>query len=336
MRFSSSFYLLLLLLPPLLFVLWKFLDRNRDVKIRKHFSKNNIEDFNLINEQEKKKNLYFRLFLLAAFASIVLALARPQFGMKQKNVLVSESSVVFLVDLSRSMLTRDLSPSRLEVLKEEIMQSLGKLAEIRVGLVAFAGSVNVISPMTSDLDAISSYVQSLSTDSVVSQGTRVDAGLEEAKGLFERSVGKDKKNESGKVIVLFSDGEDHQEKSIDYVKKMAKLGYTIFTVGVGTESGGYVPEAEYSSAYIKDASGQPVVSKPNFSFLKSVAKAGGGSFFYLSPASPLSVKLKKALDKIDGVSASKRQFVVRNELYQIFVVLSLIFFAVSIYIKRLW
>jgi len=334
-RFAAPVYLLGLIFPLVFFYLWRLLDKRRDDKIKKFFSKENIEDFKLIDVVIKKKNWQFRVISLAGFALLVFALARPQFGLKQKNVLVSESSVVFLVDLSRSMLTRDLSPSRLDVLKEEIVQSLSKLAEVRVGLVAFAGSVNVISPMTSDLDAITSYVESLSTDSVVSQGTRIEAGLEEAKGLFERSIGEGKESGSNKVIVLFSDGEDHQEKSLDFVSKMTKEGYKIFTVGVGTESGGFVPEGEFSSAFIKDASGQAVVSKPNFSFLKEVAKVGRGSFFYLSPADPLSSKIKLALDSIEGVSASQRQFVVRNELYQVFLVLSMICFLISLFVKRM-
>jgi len=334
-RFAAPLYFVLLLFPVFFFFVWRFFDQKRDAEIQKHFSKENIEDFELIDENKKRKNWKFRLLALLSFVFLVVALARPQFGLKQKNVLVSESSVVFLVDLSRSMLTRDLSPSRLAVLKEEIIQSLEKLAEVRVGLVAFAGSVNVISPMTSDLDALSSYVESLSTDSVVSQGTRIEAGLQEAKGLFERSIGKDKDSRANKVIVLFSDGEDHQEKSVDFVNEMSKDGYKVFTVGVGTESGGFVPEGEFSSAFIKDVSGQTVVSKPNFAFLKDVAKAGKGSFFYLSPSDPLSVKLKSALDTIEGVSASQRQFVVRNELYQMFIVLSVVCLLISVFIKRM-
>jgi len=335
MRFQAPIYLLLIVFPVVFFILWKLLDAKRDAGIRKYFSPENIKDFSLIEEGSKKKNWTFRILLLLSFTFLVVAFARPQFGLKHKNVLVSESSVVFLIDLSRSMLTRDLSPSRLEVLKEEIIQSLDKLAEVRVGLVAFAGSVNVISPMTFDLEAIASYVESLSTDSVVSQGTKIEDGLQEAKGLFERSIGKNEKANQNKVIILFSDGEDHQKKSLDSVKKMAKEGYKIFTVGVGTESGGFVPEGEFSSAYIKDVSGQAVVSKPNFSFLKDVARAGRGAFFFLSPVDPLSKKLKSSLDSIEGVSASQRQFVVRNELYQVFIILAVFCFVISIFIKRL-
>jgi len=289
MRLQDPLYLFLLLLPVIFWILWKVLDKKRDSKIREHFSRENIEDYGLIDASSKKKKWFFRSLLLLSFCFLSLALSRPQFGLKQKNVLVSESSVVFLIDLSRSMLTRDLSPSRLEVLKSEVIQSLKKLAEVRVGLVVFAGSV----------------------------------------------IGKDKKSDAQKVIVLFSDGEDHQEQSLDYVKKMSKEGYKIFTVGVGTESGGFVPEGENSSSYIKDVSGQTVVSKPNFKFLKQVAKAGRGSFFFLSPARPLSVKLKSSLDKLEGVTASKRQFVVRNELYQGFVVLSVLILVLSLLVKRL-
>ena len=335
MRFQDPIYLFFGLFPILLFFMWRFFDQKRTKAIKQHFSYENIRDFALLDEAKKKQNWTFRLLSLVGFSFLVLALARPQFGLKQKNLLVSETSVVFLVDLSRSMLTRDMSPSRLDVLKEEIDQSLKALAEVRVGLVAFAGSVNVISPMTSDLEAVSSYVESLSTDSVLSQGTRVEAGLKEAQGLFERSLKKQNLEGVSKLIVLFSDGEDHQEQSLEYVKAMSKKGYRVFTVGVGTESGGFVPESEDSSSFVKDVGGQLVVSKPNFAFLKDLAKAGDGAFFYLSPSNPLGPKLKQALDKIEGVSASKRQFVVRNEVYQFFIVLSVLCFAIGIWVKRL-
>ena len=335
MRFENPLYLLYLFMPVLFICVWKFLNGRKKKMIEESFSTENINDFNLWNKDQISKNWKFRILCLLSFVCLVFGLARPQFGLKQKSALVSESSVVFLVDLSRSMLTRDLSPSRLEVLKEEIDQTLSSLAEVRVGLVAFAGSVNVISPMTSDLEAVSSYVKSLSTDSVSSQGTRIEVGLKEAKGLFERSAKGGALKDQTKTIVLFSDGEDHQAESLSYVKKMTGLGYQIFTVGVGTESGGFIPEGEFSSTYIKDLSGQMVVSKPNFNFLKTLAKTGGGAFFYLSPADPLGPKLKRVLDSIEGVAASKRQFVVRNELYQIFLVLSCLLVLLGVLVRKL-
>lgn len=333
MRFHSPEYILFLLLPILVSFLWRFLERKRVRNINELFSEENIENLNLINSSRVFKNWLCRFMLIFSYVCFCLALARPQFGQKQKSMVVSEQSVVFLIDLSRSMLTKDIAPSRLEMVKREIFNTLKLVAEVRVGLVVFAGSVDVISPMTSDLEAVESYVESLSVDSVSSQGTEIRSGLEESKMLFERSFGKGGGDES-KVVVLFSDGETHEDQSIDYAKKMAKLGYKIFAVGVGTESGGFVPEEEGGSAYIRNESGQAVVSKPNFDFLKELASVGDGAFYYLSPLDPLGPKIQKRLNKIEGVAASRKKFIVRNEVYQIFLVMGVLFMVLGFAVRR--
>ncbi len=331
MKFYSPEYLLLLILPGLMFLLWRIFHKKRIQTIKNHFSTENIEEFKLINEKRDKKRWAFRVSFLIGYVFLTIALSRPQLGQKEKSMLISEHSVVFLIDLSRSMLTRDILPSRLEMVKQEIFKSLKILGNLRVGLVVFAGSVDVISPMTSDLKAIESYVDSLGVDSVSSQGTRIQAGLEESKNLFERTL---KNNEGSKLIVLFSDGETHEKESIDYAKKLARLGYKIITVGIGTESGGYVPENETSSSYIRDKSGQLVVSKPNFNFLKSLALTAQGAFYYLSPIDPLGPKIKSSLDKIKSMGAARKKFIVRNEVYQGFILLGLLFFVLGFVVGR--
>lgn len=333
MKFNSPDFLFLLLVPIVFLFLWRFFNKRRKVLLREQFSPENIENFGLVDEKEEFKKWIFRGAFLLAYTFFVFALSRPQWGQKQKSMLVSEHSVVFLIDLSRSMLTRDILPSRLEMVKQEIFKSLKLLGDVRVGLVVFAGSVDVISPMTSDLGAVESYVDSLGVDSVSSQGTQIRVGLEEAKALFDRSMGEE--SEGSKLIVLFSDGETHENESIAYTKKISKMGYKIFTVGVGTESGGFVPEAEGLSTYIRDSSGQAVVSKPNFKFLKDLASIGDGAFYYVSPIDPLGPKIKKSLDRIEGVAASRKKFVVRNEIFQIFILFGLLFIVLGISARRL-
>lgn len=316
-----------------MFFIWRVFQKNRIKNIETAFSEENIAKFGLIDRKGHKKRWFSRASFLLAFAFFSLALARPQFGQRQRSMMVSESSVVFLIDISRSMLTKDIQPSRLAMVKQEIIQSLKVLAEVKIGLVIFAGSVDVLSPMTSDKEAIESYVESLNVDSVSSQGTQVYVGLEESKALFDRTMGKD--SEGNKLIVLFSDGETHEKKSVSFAKSMSKEGYKLITVGVGTESGGYVPESSRSNSYIRDASGQAVVSKPNFPFLKNLASAGRGSFYYLSPVSPLGPKIKKNLDKLETVAASRKKFVVRSEGFQIFILLGFLCVLIGVWLKRI-
>lgn len=334
MRLESPYYLLLIFVVLIIVFLWWLLDKSRREQILKYFSKENRESLGLVDDLRKKYLWASRILLVGALTCFILALARPQFGQRQKSFLSQERSMVFLVDVSRSMMARDVSPSRMEVTKEEIYKILENMAQVRVGLVAFAGSVDVISPMTSDHDAIKSYVESLSSDSIVSQGTDTLKALREAKGMFERSLGGENKKDQTKVIVLFSDGEDHEKESADFAKSLSKEGFQVFTVGVGSENGGFVPEGEGSGTYLKDKTGQSVLSKPNFSFLKEVARVSGGAFFYMNPLQPIYKKLEKSIEKVEGAVAAEKKFIVRNEVYQVFILLGLLLLLLAFVFKR--
>ena len=337
MRFQAPEYFLLLLVFLAVFGFWLWLRQKREKTIATSFSPENQIRLGLKSKNPVYSHLYRGSLVLFVFF-IIIALARPQLGARKATETTEEHSVVFLVDLSRSMLTKDVSPSRIDLMKFEIKQALDDLRQVQVGLIAFAGSVDLVSPLTQDLTAIDAYIDSLSPDSMVTQGTEIKTALIESQGYFERTT--DTENEEAfskesKVIVLFTDGEDHQQQTIDEVSKMREQNYTVFTVGVGTESGGYVPEKYGYSGFIKDPSGQAVISKPNFNFLKEMAKVGGGSFFYLDPRSELGPKLNQAIKKLTAKASSSRDFVIENEIYQIFLVLGLLFLPLSFFFRRL-
>lgn len=337
MRFQSPEYFLILLVFICIFGVWLFLRKKRLKIIEASFSLENQKKLGL----KSKNPIYSHLdrgALCLFVCFLVVALARPQLGAKKATETTQEHSVVFLLDLSRSMLTKDVSPSRLDLMKFEIKQALDKLMQVQVGMIAFAGSVDLVSPLTQDLSAIEDYVNSLSPDSMVTQGTEIKTALKESQGYFERTTGTESEAafaKESKVIVLFTDGEDHQQQTIDEVKKMRDQNYTVFTVGVGTEAGGYVPKKYGYSGYIKDQSGQTVLSKPNFDFLRELAKEGGGSFFYLDPRSELGPKLNNAIKKLTAKASSSKDFVIENEIYQIFLVIGFLFLPLSFLFRRL-
>ena len=337
MRFATPEWFIGLFLVGSIFFLWRYRKTMQDNFLKKNFSIENQKRMGLVESNGLYPHLY-RYSLLAFVTFMVIALSRPQLGARRSTKLISDQSAVFLVDLSRSMLTKDISPSRIDLMKFEIVKTLKSLSDVRVGLIAFAGSVDLISPLTEDLSAVEDYVNSLSTDAMVIQGTEIKTALDEAKGFFERTSmaqSKDDFNAESKVIVLFSDGEDHQSDTIKFVEDMADENYVVLTVGVGTEEGGYVPESYGSNIYIRDMSAQPVLSKPNFDFLKSVAKAGSGSFFYLDPVSDLAPKLQAALQKLDNKKQSQKDFVVENEIFQVFLIMALICLPLSYLFWRL-
>lgn len=337
MRFASPEWFLAFFVVLLLFFFWRLRAKRQESFIDKNFSKENQIRMGLVEKKKLYAHLY-RYSLLAFICFSVIALARPQLGARKSTRLVSDQSAVFLVDLSRSMLTKDVSPSRIDLMKFEIIKTLKTLSDVKVGLIAFAGSVDLISPLTEDLSAIEDYINSLNTDAMVVQGTEIKTALDEAKGFFKRTSSSQTEaafKAESKVIVLFSDGEDHQSDTIRFVEDMTEENYVILTVGVGTEEGGYVPETYGSNIFIRDMSGQPVLSKPNFNFLKEVAKSGEGSFFYLDPVADLAPKLKSALNKLDTKKQSQRDFVVENEIYQVFLIVALMCLPLSLLFWRL-
>jgi len=337
MRFSNPEWFIALCVLVVIVLLWRYRSLRAQAMLKKFFSKENRINLGLEKENSLYSHLY-RGFLILSMFFVIISLARPQLGSKKASKIVSERSVVFLVDLSRSMLTRDITPSRLDLTKFEIKKTLNLITDTKVGLIAFAGNVDLISPLTEDLSAIEDFIDSLSADSMTIQGTEIRSALDEAKGFFRRATeaeeGEDFKKES-KVIVLFTDGEDHQSDTLDFVKSMADENYVLITVGVGSLEGGYVPKSDNSTAVIKDGSGQPVISKPNFDFLKDIAKSAKGSFFYLDPVSDLAPKLKKSLEGLDSVKQSQKDFVVSNEVYQVFLILSLLSLVLSLVFSRL-
>ncbi len=338
MRFSNPEWFFAIFILILILLLWRYRSKRDQTKLEKFFSKENRINLGLENENLLYSHLY-RGFLILFMFFLVLSLARPQLGSKKASKIISERSVVFLVDLSRSMLTRDITPSRLDLTKFEIKKTLKLITDTKVGLIAFAGNVDLISPLTEDLSAIEDFIDSLSADSMTIQGTEIRTALDEAKGFFRRASEAEEDDEAfkkeSKVIVLFTDGEDHQSDTLDFVKSMADENYVLITVGVGSLEGGYVPKSDNSTAVIKDGSGQPVISKPNFDFLKDISKSAKGSFFYLDPVSDLAPKLKKSLESLDSVKQSQKDFVVNNEVYQVFLILSLLSLMLSLVFSRL-
>ena len=337
MRFASPEWFFGFVLVFLIFFFWCMKARKQEFFLNKNFSEENQKRMGFKEKNKLYAHLY-RYSLLSFLLFLLVALARPQLGVRKSSRLVSDQSAVFLVDLSRSMLTKDISPSRIDLMKFEIIKTLKSLGGMKIGLIAFAGSVDLISPLTEDLSAIEDYTNSLGTDTMVVQGTEIKTALDEAKGFFERtskSKSKSEFNKESKVIVLFSDGEDHQSDTLKFVNKMVEENYVLLTVGVGTEEGGYVPESYGSNIFIKDRSDQPVLSKPNFDFLKEIAKVGEGSFFYLDPISNLAPRLKNAIEKLDTRKLSKRDFVVENEIYQVFLIFALFCLPLSLFSWRL-
>ncbi len=167
----------------------------------------------------KKRTLKTVLQVLAVFL-FVIALARPQLGESQQEVKSEGVEIIFAVDVSESMLAEDVKPSRLEQAKAELSRLIDLMPGNKVGVVAFAGSAALLSPLTNDPSAIKMYLESLDPNAVSSQGTNFTDALKVSKEAFERGgVSTDDTVKVTRVILIASDGEDHEPGALEEAKK---------------------------------------------------------------------------------------------------------------------
>jgi Ca-activated chloride channel family protein len=211
---------------------------------------------------------------LAAAASILLALAGPQWGIDLVETRGSARQVVVAVDVSLSMQTPDVKPTRLERAKASLSLLLDQLKGDRVGVVAFAGDAQVICPLTSDVDAAKELLGALEVGAVPTPGTSIGGALRLATAMIGRYPGS-------KSVVLLTDGEDHKSDPLGAAKEAAASGVRVFTVGIGSPEGEPIPLE--GGGYKKDLHGATVVSRLGEGTLETMAKSAGGEYFRSSP-----------------------------------------------------
>lgn len=231
--------------------------------------------------------------LALALLFIGFALLDPRWGQKSENAAIEGIDLVFSFDLSRSMLTGDVPPNRLENSKRIAQDLLPKLAGNRIGVTAFAGRGFQVIPLTADIDAASLFIQELSPDMIDLQGTDLEDAIRQSVGLFEKEA------LTHKAIVLVTDGEDLENSPLEAVKAAREKGIMIFTLGVGTPSGERVPvlsENGQVAGYLED-NGKTVVSRLDEKLLRQIAQESGGEYY---PASQDGVaSLYNRLEQIE-------------------------------------
>ncbi len=215
--------------------------------------------------------------LLIAVLLLGLAMARPQWGIIEEEVKRKGEDVVFLLDVSKSMLAKDVQPNRLERAKLAIRDFLNRHAGGRVGLVAFAGDAFLWCPLTLDYDAFEETLSDLTPDSLNVPGSDIASALFAARGAFE-------KTEKRKVLIVLSDGEDLEKLGIKAAGKLAEDGVIIYTVGIGTPNGAQImiPGPGGEPVAMLDEKNQPVNSALDEKTLTEIAQATGGNYRLLN------------------------------------------------------
>lgn len=283
-RFAEPDMLYLLLLIPAMALVFWFASRARAKRIARFGNPETIAQLMPESSPVRRRNKF--ILMLIGLALIVVGLARPQFGSKLKEVSGEGVELMFVVDVSNSMLAEDFEPSRLERTKFSINRLLEGLSQDKVGLIVFAGDAYVQLPITADYTAARNFVSQISPNMVTMQGTAIGSAIDLAVSSFSSG------SEGSRVIILVSDGENHEDDAIGAAKRAAEKGVTIYAVGVGTPDGVGIM---LGGDYIRDEEGNVVLSKLDEATLREVALVTGGAYI---TASKQSIGLEDIIAKV--------------------------------------
>ena len=279
----SAFYFLILI--GVWILLYFYFENASEVKLNKAFGKK-VVPWLRASVSLPKRRLQLFLQCLAGFF-LILSLARPQMGQSEQEVKSEGVELMILADVSDSMLAEDVRPSRLEQMKIELTKLMDLMPGNKTGLIAFAGSAALMSPLTSDPGALKLYISSLDTYAVSTQGTAFEPALSFAKEAFEKGgVTQSTDLKTTRVIIVASDGEDQEEGALEAAKALAKDGVKIISIAYGTEKGGSIPTRDpfgNLTGSKKDKSGEVIITQVKGEFLKLLAQNGEGSFYLASP-----------------------------------------------------
>ena len=225
----------------------------------------------------------FQLLRFAA-AFIVLALANPQGAPKTINIASSTGEIVIALDVSKSMLVRDMemNRSRLDAAKNGISNLVNNIPGTSLSIVVFAGTAYPHLPMTRDLQSVNTYIQDIDVSMIGSQGTHIAEALEVAVNAFSYHTKR-------KAVYLITDGEDHEGGVDESIQRVLSTGAAIHVIALGSEKGGPIPEQ--NGGVKRDNNNEIVISKTNFELLASIARQTGGSFVKETSAYPNFVRI---------------------------------------------
>lgn len=278
MRFGSPHILhFLWLIPLLIALLAAFMSRRR--KLMQRFAAANLLD-EVVCGLNDRRDRYKAVVIVVVFILSIIALARPQWGYQWQEVKRQGLDILLVIDTSKSMLTQDVKPNRLERTKLAVKDLIKKLKGDRIGLVAFAGDAFMMCPLTSDYGGLLLSLNDLDASIIPRGGTNVGGALEEA------MKGYDKTPSQFKAIVLVTDGDNLEGEPLLAVGKAKEKGIKIFSVGVGTQEGDLVryQDEQGQWQFLKDEQNNFVKSRLNEGLLQRIAYETGGAYVRSSGA----------------------------------------------------
>lgn len=271
-RFSHPEYLYFLFLIPIIIGLFWFATILQKRAINRFGNLDILKQ--LMPGMSFNRGWLKTIIFTTAITLIILGMAGPQFGSKLTEVKRKGIELIIALDVSNSMMSEDIQPNRLEQAKQSISRLVDKLSNDRLGLIVFAGDAYIQLPITNDYISAKMFLSSINPGVVPKQGTAIGSAINLAASSFSPQ------SETSKVIVILSDGENHEDDAVEAAKKAADQGIFIYAIGIGSPQGAPIPSlsADTQNSFWKDKDGNVVVSKLDEETLSKVAAAGNGKY----------------------------------------------------------
>jgi Ca-activated chloride channel family protein len=312
MRFEHPLWLwLLAVIPPVLGALFWWSERTKRKLLTQFVEPRLLAQLTVGLSPGRRKLRY--LLVLAAAALLIVAIAQPQHGYDLQEVEQNGLDIVVAIDTSKSMLTTDIAPNRLERAKLAALELMQKAGTDRLGLIAFAGDAFLECPLTIDNTAFQQSVQALDVNAIPEGGTAIASAINTALTAF-------KETGHHKALVLFTDGEDNDSETgaLEAAQNAAKAGLKIFTIGIGTAAGDLIriTDANGNTDYVRDDQGNVVKSHLNEPLLQQIAGVTGGFYLPLRGANTMDMLHERGLDLLPKSEEKERMIRRYHEQFQ--------------------
>jgi len=285
--------------------------------------------------RSKRKPVVKLAFRILGLISLVIALVNPKIGTRIETITRKGVDVVFAIDVSKSMLAEDLSPSRILKAKQILSKAIDGLVNDRIGIIVYAGKAYAQLPLTTDYTAAKMFLRTIDTDMVPTQGTDIGNAVEMALSYFESG------KKQNRALFILSDGESHEKGVLKAGKLASENGIVIYSIGLGTQEGGPIPIKRNGivKSYKKDRDDQVVVTKMDPEMLQQLAVSTEGSFMDGSNTKEAISFIKNSLSKMEKVESETEMYTDYEDQFQWFLAIALFFFTLDLIVpnrKSLW
>lgn len=309
-RFENPEYLYLFIAMPFIVAVYIYLNIKKKNDVKKLGI---LETIKQMMPELSLKRSYLKFWLIfAALCSGILMISRPQFGTKVENVEKEGIELVIAIDVSNSMLARDVNPDRLTRAKQILSRIIDVRKNDKVALIVFAGEAYVQMPLTSDTQSTKLFLNSIDTNIVPVQGTVIGDAI----NLSVSSFSSDK--DVDKAIILITDAEDHEGNAYEAAKQAADAGIMVNVIGIGSVDGSPIPESPHSDRFKADNQGQIVLTKLNEQMAQEIAKAGNGMYIQADNSNSAINALETELNELQSKKTSSLSYSEYDEKFILF------------------